>query len=60
MVLLIYQKWLTKEIKVFELKDIALDHNSVYDTNISKICKTANAKVQSLNRVKSTLDKRTT
>ena len=42
---------------MFELKGIALDHNSVFDTHISNICKTANAKVQSLNRVKSTLNK---
>ena len=49
-----------KEREVFKLKGIAIGHISVFDTDISNICRTASAKVQSVHRIKSTFDKRTT
>ena len=32
------------------MKDIAISHNSIFDTNISNNCKTTRAKIQILNR----------
>ena len=44
--------------KSVNLLGITIDHNLTFDTHVSNICKTANAKVKSLSRIRNTLDEK--
>ena len=44
--------------KSVNLLGIITDHNLTFDTYVSNICKTANAKVKSLTRIRNALDEK--
>ena len=44
--------------KSVNLIRITIDHNLTFDTHVSKICKTASAKVKSLSRIRNALDEK--
>ena len=52
------ERFQLESAKSVNLSGITTDHNLTFDTHISNICKTASAKVKSLNRIRNASDEK--